>query len=216
MLFLSWQHKLSVYVFICLHCLLPKAATRVVMFVRRGVLKNSVNLTGNHLCWSLFLKNLLAWHLFWRTSVNDCFCTVLAPLAVTYPFYFIFSTYRSSHCRCSVKKVFLEISQKACNFIKKETLAQVLSCEFCEISSNMFSTEPAAEHLQGTASSPSSSLSLLLLLIYPMFVFRSNSKGFKEYESGISFLLSHFHRFYFLFPCFFCLSQFCFIFSCRC
>ena len=55
---------------------------------------------------------------------------------------------------CSVKKVFLEISQNsqentstsvsllikmqvpasACNFIKKETLAQVFSFEFCEIS----------------------------------------------------------------------------------
>ena len=31
------------------------------------------------------------------------------------------------------KKVFLE-----CNFIKKETLAQVFSCEFCEISKNTF------------------------------------------------------------------------------
>ena len=30
--------------------------------------------------------------------------------------------------------------KKACNFIKKETLAQVLSCEFCEISKNTFST----------------------------------------------------------------------------
>ena len=56
--------------------------------------------------------------------------------------------------RCSVKKVFLEISQnsqentrarvsflirlheEACNFIKKETLAQVFSCEFCDISKN--------------------------------------------------------------------------------
>ena len=66
--------------------------------------------------------------------------------------------------RCSVKKVFLEISQNsqentcarisffiklqadACNFIKKETLAQVLSCEFCEISKNTFSyrTPPVA------------------------------------------------------------------------
>ena len=58
--------------------------------------------------------------------------------------------------RCSVKKVFLEISQnslentcardsfliklqaEACNFIKKESLAQVFSCEFCEISKNTF------------------------------------------------------------------------------
>ena len=27
---------------------------------------------------------------------------------------------------------------KACNFIKKENLAQVFSCEFCEISKNTF------------------------------------------------------------------------------
>ena len=57
--------------------------------------------------------------------------------------------------RCSVKKVFFKISQnsqentctrvsfltklQAWNFIKKETLAQVFSCEFCEISINTFS-----------------------------------------------------------------------------
>ena len=59
--------------------------------------------------------------------------------------------------RCSVKKCFLEISQNsqentcarvsfliklqalACKFMKKETQAQVLSCEFCEISKNIFS-----------------------------------------------------------------------------
>ena len=55
--------------------------------------------------------------------------------------------------RCSVKKVFLEISQNsqenACfrdsfliklqaNFIKKEPLAQVFSCKFYEISRNTF------------------------------------------------------------------------------
>ena len=61
--------------------------------------------------------------------------------------------------RCSVKKVFLEILQdsqkntcarvsfltklqalacKACNLIKKETLAQVFSGEFCEVSKNAF------------------------------------------------------------------------------
>ena len=36
--------------------------------------------------------------------------------------------------------------QAACNFNKKDTLAQVFSCEFCEISKNTFSykTPPAA------------------------------------------------------------------------
>ena len=29
----------------------------------------------------------------------------------------------------------------ACNFIKKETLAQLFSCEFCELSRNTFFTE---------------------------------------------------------------------------
>ena len=37
---------------------------------------------------------------------------------------------------------------EACNFIKKETLAQVFSCEFCKISENTFFTE----HLRTTAS----------------------------------------------------------------
>ena len=65
--------------------------------------------------------------------------------------------------RYSVKKMFLEISQnsqqntcarvslsklqaEACNFIKKETLAQVFSSEFCEVSKNTFSygTPPVA------------------------------------------------------------------------
>ena len=46
--------------------------------------------------------------------------------------------------RCYVKKALLEISQNsqenacACNFIKKESLAQVFPCEFCEISKNTF------------------------------------------------------------------------------
>ena len=73
--------------------------------------------------------------------------------------------FRSNHQRCSRKKVFLEISQNsrettcarvyflikllaACNLIKRETLAQVFSCEFCEISQNTFFTE----HLWATAS----------------------------------------------------------------
>ena len=95
--------------------------------VRKGVFKNFIKFIGKHLCWSLFLIKLQAWHLFWRTSSNDCFCTALAPLTVT------------------------------------TNLSVLLS--------------------------PSSSSSLLLLLISPMFVFGSNSKGFKEFKSGISFSL---------------------------
>ena len=87
----------------------------------------------------------------------------------------------------------LEILQNTSNFIEKENLAQVFSCEFCEICKDTFSTESAAKCLQTTAFVPSSSLSLPLLLIYPMSVFCSNSKDSKKIESGISFSLSHFH-----------------------
>ena len=46
--------------------------------------------------------------------------------------------------RCSVKKVFLEVSQNlqentCANFIEKETLAQVFSSELCKISKDTFS-----------------------------------------------------------------------------
>ena len=43
--------------------------------------------------------------------------------------------------------MFLEILPEACNFIKKEILTQVFSCEFCEIFKNTFFTE----RLQTTA-----------------------------------------------------------------
>ena len=36
---------------------------------------------------------------------------------------------------------FNKVAGGSCNFIKKETLAQVFSCEFCEISKNTFFIE---------------------------------------------------------------------------
>ena len=45
---------------------------------------------------------------------------------------------------CTIVSFFAE----ACNFIKKDTLAQVFSCEFCDISKNTFFTE----HIWATAS----------------------------------------------------------------
>ena len=55
---------------------------------------------------------------------------------------------------------------RACNFVKKETLAQVLFCEFCEISKNNFFTE----HLWATASEPISICSVSVLYSYQFFV----------------------------------------------
>ena len=52
------------------------------------------------------------------------------------------------------------VGLSTCNFIEKETLIQVLSCEFCEISKNTFFTE----HLWATASG---NLKQTLSLDYP-------------------------------------------------
>ena len=69
--------------------------------------------------------------------------------------------YRSSQRRCVIRKGFLKIFSKLTgkhlckslifnkNFIKKETLAQVFSCIFCEFSKNTFFF---VKHLRTTAS----------------------------------------------------------------
>ena len=49
---------------------------------------------------------------------------------------------------CARDSILIKCRPQACNFIKINTLAQVVSCEFCEISKNSFSTE----HVWATAS----------------------------------------------------------------
>ena len=55
------------------------------------------------------------------------------------------NTYFEEHMRtaASMGRLFRKVQQssvqpQACNFIKKETVAQVFSCEFCEISKSTF------------------------------------------------------------------------------
>ena len=93
------------------------------------------------------IKNIF--HHFWRAIIEANNKKILGGESPTL-------ICRTSHGRCSVRKVFSKISQnsqentctrgsfliklqaEACNFIKKETLAEVFSCEFCEISENTF------------------------------------------------------------------------------
>ena len=76
--------------------------------------------------------------------------------------YCILIFFRSSHQRCFIKKVFLKISRNSqvntcarVSFLikfwglqKKEALAKMFSCEFCEVFKNTF----FSEHLRTTAS----------------------------------------------------------------
>ena len=83
--------------------------------------------------------------------------------------YDIIPAFRSSHRKCSVRKGVLRnfgpgCRPQACNFIKIETMAQVFSYEFCEISKNTFFTE----HVWAIASEPC------------LFQIPSKSKIYKE------------------------------------
>ena len=70
------------------------------------------------------------------------------PFFVFLLFDFVFTLYRSSHQRCSVKKVFLEISQNSQEntCVRDPFLIKLQAC--CEISKNTFFTE----HLRTVAS----------------------------------------------------------------
>ena len=93
--FFFQQDKLSVYVFVGLQFLLPEAAIRVEVFCKKRYFKDFVNFVGKKpVLESLFnkvsglapiLKNICQ-----RLLLH---CTRTAPLTITYPFYFIFSTF---------------------------------------------------------------------------------------------------------------------------
>ena len=86
---------------------------------RKGVLRNFAKFTGKHLCQGLFLIKFQA-QILQNSQKNTC-------------------------ARMSL---LTKLQDEACNFIKKETLAQVFSREFCENSENTFFTE----HLRATVS----------------------------------------------------------------
>ena len=55
---------------------------------------------------------------------------------------------KSQENSCARVSLLGKLQTEACNFLSKETLAEMFSCEFCEISYNTFFTE----HLWATAS----------------------------------------------------------------
>ena len=73
------------------------------------------------------------------THAPECFIKLpgrcYATSRTLFEFCEIFRTAYFCHRRCCIKK------SKACNFIKKETVAQVFSCESCKIFKNFLFTE---------------------------------------------------------------------------
>ena len=114
-------------------------------------------------------------------------------------------SYRSSHWRCSIKKVFLKILKdpeslfklsfrlQVCNFIKKETLlAQAFSCAFCEMFRNTFFTE----HLQTTAAK-TKNVSYMMGLVFRIFIINITKNISKNTTFCLKMLMSE--NIYFIF-----------------
>ena len=68
---------------------------------------------------------------------------------------------------CARISFLIKLQAKVYNFIKKETLTQVLCCQFCEISKNTFFTE----HLWATASENKTLTSLKMFWLNHIFTF---------------------------------------------
>ena len=64
-----------------------------------------------------------------RISCTEVFCKKV----------FFEISQHSQENTCATVSILIKLQAQAWNFIKKEILAQVLSCEFCEISENNFS-----------------------------------------------------------------------------
>ena len=84
---------------------------------------------------------------------EDPFCadylgTEAATIGVPWKKVFLEILQNSPENNCARVSFLIKLQVLVCNFIKKESLAQVFSFEFCEISKNNFFTE----HLRTTAS----------------------------------------------------------------
>ena len=83
---------------------------------------------------------------------------------------------KSEENTCTKVPLLIKLQASACNFILKEILAQVFSCEFCEISKKSFLTE----HLWATASGKT--------LFYRTFQSVLVPLALKEYDGGYSYI----------------------------
>ena len=95
-------------------------SSRPEVFCEKCVLRNFAKFTGKHLCRSLFFNKVAR-----LTPLDNCFST----------FYLLHICQNVFHLILWQLEI---LNGGACNFIKKETLAQVFCCEFCKISKNTF------------------------------------------------------------------------------
>ena len=117
------------------------------------VLRKCIVMMHSHSCDYGKCYFLRVKHISWQSAdicaLSKISLFIFTSYIVKLKLHFLHKKIRSSHDMFYRKR----FSQpEACNFIKKGTLTQVFSCEFCEISKNTFFTE----HIWATASEKSS------------------------------------------------------------
>ena len=133
------------------------------MFFKIRTLKNFKMFTGKQ-GWSLFLIKLQTFRpvtLLKRDSITDVFVhqrkpaksskrdfsgfsssfTQKQPAVVFYKKGVLKNSQNSQENSCAIVSFLLKLQAEACSFVKKGTLTQVFSCEFCEIFKNTLFTE---------------------------------------------------------------------------
>ena len=95
--------------------------------------------TRSHIYRSYILKYFLPLHLrYFSDSVYAYLLLLLCIYRSSRPEVFCKKGVLRNLTKSTGKHLCQSLFLKACNFIKKETLAQLLSCEFCQISKSTF------------------------------------------------------------------------------
>ena len=150
----------------------------MLVFFREGIFSSEVNLGQNIREWTKedSLSRPCPFKFF-----KGCLPQILlGPFLNTLSHLLVFLL-RNSHWRCSVRKGVLRkfakfTGKQARNFIKKQTLVQAFSCEFCEISKNAF----FIEHVRATVSLIVGFNTATLLIINSLLNFCERSFRFSQ------------------------------------
>ena len=107
--------------------------------IKKGVLKNLTKFTGKHLFQSLFLTASGSTVYLYRSSHWRHFSRITSSRAEVFCKKGVLKNFTKFTGKNLCQSLFfIKLQPEACNFINKETLAHVCSCEFCKIFKNTY------------------------------------------------------------------------------
>ena len=114
-------------------------------------------------------NNKLTTSVYRKPTFSGVFTSFKSFIPTIYKFGLVYTKSTGKHLCQGLFLIKLQVS--TCNFIKKQTLTQAFSCEFCEIFKNIF----FVEHFWVTASFQVSRKSISASQVIPSIAFKSYS-----------------------------------------